>query len=252
MISVSQGNPDYGSGTYRRRVRLAKRPGQLLAELEDTTHGFRLVLAHDGSRVTDIAVDPIRYPFDSCPGAAAMLTPLVGCPLATGQTALRSLLDPGQNCTHMYDLAGLALAHFSRAARERLYDISVDDEGELGAVIGVDCDGAPLHRWRVMSHTVVEPSCCEGKPMLRGFYPWASSMFSGDALEAAVVLHRGYFVAQSRRQDYMNMAGRSATQDKMPDGSCYTYRNGVVERAVHTGGMGRDFTNTADQLLKFL
>ena len=38
----------------------------------------------------------------------------------------------------------------------------------------------------------------------------------------------------------------------MPEGACYTYSSGVVEHAVHTGSMGRDFTDTPDQLLKFV
>jgi hypothetical protein len=252
VSGFGQGSPDYGSGVFRRRVRLENRPRQVTAELEDINHGFRLTLSHDGQRVTDIAAEPIRYPFDTCPGAVAMLKPLVGCALDSESSALRRTLPPGQNCTHLYDLALLALAHSARPARDRIYDVTVPDEIEDGALVTLNCDGVAVHEWRVRSHHLVEPPLLAGNPMQKGFYRWASEEFSGDSLEAAQVLQRGYFVAQSRRYDYMNSGGRLAKNDNMPDGACYSYNTGVVEQAVHTAGMARDFTDAADQLLKFV
>lgn len=250
--ALGEVNPDYGSGVYRRRVRLVKQAQQVVAELEDTTHAFRLVLSHDDGVVTAISAQPIRFPFDSCPGAVARLQPLVGCALATDAVALREILEPGQNCTHLYDLAQLALAHAVRPGRERIYDIVVPDELEQGTNVEVSCDNNTVHAWTVRSDYIVAPAEFAGKPLKRGFYHWASQAFSGDLLEAAIVLQRGYFVAQSRRQDYMNQGGRLALADNMPQGACYTYNAGVVEKAVHTAGMGRDFTDTAEQLLKFI
>ncbi len=87
---------------------------------------------------------------------------------------------------------------------------------------------------------------------MQGFYPWAVKVFSKDELEAAVILQRGYFVAQTRRYDYKNSAGRPALEDNMPEGACYTYNAGVVEQAFQTEGMVRDFTGTQEQLLKFV
>lgn len=245
-------NPNYGSGIYRRRIRLIHRPRQVVAELEDTTHGFRLTLSHDNNKVTNIVAEPIRYPFDTCPGAVASLHPLIACPLDIDSNTMRSVLNPGRNCTHLYDLALLALAHCGRAGQQRIYDISVPDECDSGTEIQVSCDGTALHKWHVTDHKIVQPTSLQGKPLMHGFYHWASAQFAGDALEAALVLQRGYFVAKSRRYDYMNSAGRLAREDNMPEGACYTYSSGVVEHAVHTGSMGRDFTDTPDQLLKFV
>jgi formate-dependent nitrite reductase cytochrome c552 subunit len=88
--------------------------------------------------------------------------------------------------------------------------------------------------------------------MMQGFFRWASKAFSGDFLESALVLQRGYFVAQVRRSDYLNAGGRPATADNMPEGACYTYNSPVVHSAIHTDGMARDFTGTAEQLLEFV
>jgi Protein of unknown function (DUF2889) len=250
--SSANSNPDYGSGIYRRRIRLENRPQQVVAELEDTTHAFRLTLAHDDGCVTDIVAEPIRYPFDSCPGAVALLQPLIGCSLDTDSSSLRRLLEPGHNCTHLYDLALLALAHSARPSRLRIYDICVPDELENGTAIKLVCDGITVHEWQVRSHQVVAPATLAGNPLKQGFYRWASDEFSGESLESALVLQRGYFVAQSRRYDYMRSGGRPAQDDNMPEGACYTYNAGVVEQAIHTDGMARDFTDTAEKLLQFV
>lgn len=247
-----EANPDYGKGIYRRRIRVENQPGRVLAEMEDVTHAFRLILEHDDCSVTAIEAKSIRYPFDTCPAAIAVLEPLVGCALGTDSLSFRNILQPGQNCTHLYDLALLALAHSIRPVRLRVYDISVPDECEDGATIRLERDGVVVYEWRVKAHQVLEPAALAGKPMRQGFYNWASEQFDGDSLESALVLSRGYFVSQSRRHDYMHQDGRPAAQDDMPEGSCYTYNTGVVERAIHTGGMARDFTATAEQLLKFL
>ncbi|WP_162846141.1 DUF2889 domain-containing protein [Seongchinamella sediminis] len=245
-------NPDYGNGVYRRRIRLVNSAGQVRAELEDTTHAFRLTLVHALARVTDVVAEPIRYPFNTCPGAVDQLQPLLGCHIGAAAGESRRRLDPGQNCTHLYDLALLALAHARRDDRERVYDITVPDEKGSTSRISVARDGIVIHAWQVDSHCVASPREFAGQPLKKGFYHWASAAFCGDRLEAAQVLQRGYFVAQSRRQDYMNAGGRPATADRMPDGACYSYNTGVVERAVHTAGMGRDFSNRQDDLLRFI
>ena len=245
-------NPDYGNGIYRRRIRLENLPQHVIAELEDATHGFRLKLSYADEQVSDISAQPIRYPFNTCPGAVDALKPLIGCALTTDSSSLRRVLDPGQNCTHLYDLAVLALAHSTRSTQHKVYDIIVPDERESGSSISVLCDGEPVHQWQVKSHCLTEPQFLQGKPLMHGFYSWAIKAFSKDELEAAIILQRGYFVAQTRRYDYINSAGRSALGDKMPEGACYTYNAGVVEQAFQTEGMVRDFTDTQEQLLKFV
>jgi hypothetical protein len=86
--------------------------------------------------------------------------------------------------------------------------------------------------------------------LMSGFYRWASPHYSGEQLEAAQVLQRGYCVSQARRYDFKNAAGEPASDDRMPQGSCYTYHHGVVENAVRTGAV-RDLSNSPELLLKF-
>src|ERR1017187_6873007 len=57
--SSVRANPLYGSGVFRRRVRLVNQPGFVCAELEDEAHGFRLHVGHDGLKVIAIAVEAL-------------------------------------------------------------------------------------------------------------------------------------------------------------------------------------------------
>ena len=81
-------NPNYGEGIFRRRIRLTAIPGSgtqpdIFGELEDTQHGFRTRIEHDGEKVTAIHGDPVRYPVSTCPGALGPLQELVGVVLGT-------------------------------------------------------------------------------------------------------------------------------------------------------------------------
>src|SRR4030081_3400195 len=130
----------YPSGRYRRRIRITaggrsqlqsgerepKRSGRsqlqsgdVVAELEDDFHHFRVTVAHDGARVTGVRGMGVRFPWSTCPFAAAQLEPLVGMPLSTRSTAVGDVVSARDNCTHMFDLAGLAVAHPARGDDRR-------------------------------------------------------------------------------------------------------------------------------------
>jgi chromosomal replication initiation ATPase DnaA len=77
-------NPDYGTGTYRRRIRLEQGDGCVYGALEDTNHGFTVTVYHDGEHVTAIEGDAKRVPYTSCPGALNPIKGYIGS--GTGKT----------------------------------------------------------------------------------------------------------------------------------------------------------------------
>src|SRR5207237_10898454 len=119
----------YPSGSYRRRIHVTASPDHaaVTAELEDDFHHFRVTVAHDGARVTGVRGEGVRYPWSTCPLAAAQLEPLFGMSLSTRSTAVGDVVSARDNCTHMFDLAGLAVAHAARDGDRRQYDITVSD-----------------------------------------------------------------------------------------------------------------------------
>lgn len=247
-------NPAYGSGIFRRRLHWRATEGLVAVDLEDSNHGFRLQLHHDGKQIVDVAVEPVRFPFTTCPEAVQSVRKIIGLPLvnmADTAAALRERLVPGNNCTHMIDLAMLAAAHVDDIGSERLYDIAVADERDGVTQARIDCDGRRVHEWAVREHVLTAPAELAGRPVMRGFFAWATKVFSGMPLEAAQVLQRGYFVAQARRYSYLPIEAHPAITDGMPLGSCYSYNTGAVERALRIQGSVRDYSKSSERLLQF-
>ena len=252
---MAKPNARYGHGVFRRRIRVCADAGRVAVELEDGNHGFRLRLHHDGHVVTDIEADTLRHPFGTCTEAVLPLRQFVGHRLADGAKALRARLDPGAHCTHLFDMAMLAIHHAgpqqSGVGTAIDYEMAVHDEAAGLTRAEIRRNGAPLHDWQIQSHRVVAPAVHQGQPMMRGFHAWASAAFGGAELEAAAALQRAYFVAQSRRFDFEPPEANPGSADGMPHGSCYSYNRGVVERAFRSAGTVRDFTHTAEKLLRF-
>src|ERR1051325_10121106 len=106
---------------YRRRIRIPGSPRGVVSELEDDFHHFRVTVEHDGERVTAIAGEGVRFPWSTCPSAAAALQPIIGMLLSPRSTAVGEVTPARANCTHMFDLAGLAVAHAHRGNAVRQY-----------------------------------------------------------------------------------------------------------------------------------
>lgn len=244
-------NPDYGSGRYRRRILLRKstdRPVnghglRIDAELEDCNHHFVLRVHHDERVITDIEASTPRIPFSTCPGAAGALRALIGHALPTYSGELALSGQPRQHCTHLFDLLELALNHRLREAELCRYDIVVEDERDGLQTAIVQRDDRPVHEWPVIQGQLQPPFSDSGQRLLGGgFGQWARQRFSGDALEAAHTLQRGYLVAQARRYDVDGGAGRSAADDPMPGGVCYTYQPEQAVNAIRLTNTVRDFS----------
>ncbi len=253
-------NPNYGTGIFRRRIRLTALPGSgprpdIFGELEDTQHGFRTRIEHDGERVTAIHGDPVRYPASTCPGALEPLQELVGITLGTSAEDINKNGNPFANCTHLYDLSILAIVHArglsGGALTEVLYDVTVTDETDEGSEACVYRDGALVHRWLTRSFAVVEPQALQGNTLFKGFSAWARQSFEGDALEAAHVLQKGYFVAQSQRFDTSKLAGTPLDDAPSRRNVCHSYSDGIAETAVRLGTNTRDFNDSPELLLQF-
>lgn len=246
-------NPNYGNGAFRRRIRLRNQSSeQVSAELEDCNHGFRLIIKHQLQRIIAIDVEVLRYPLSSCPGATKPLQALVGCRLDDTIGAFKQASSPRSNCTHLYDLALLAVKHAQRHQVERIYDVEVPDSMTTKQSMTVHRNGEKIHHWQTDQQRIVDPSPLNGKPLMQGFSQWSQHYFNdAEQLEAALVLQRGYFVARARRVELNNRGGEPAINDSMMIGACYSYSAGVVEQAIRLPGTVRDFSDKPEQLLTF-
>ena len=241
-------NPGFGQGALRRRIRLIAGDGEVRCGVEDAYHSFRLRLRHDGTHVTALEPSFLRVPLTTCPGAVVPLQRLVGTALDLPSSELVAREDPRAHCTHLYDLAVLAMAQ-ARRGGIRQYDVAVPDEAEGPVWSTLHRDGVEVLRWRTFRARIVEPAGLADRPLLRGFARWATATFSGDDLEAAMVLHKGYFVSRARPWNVEAGAGLPVGHHEMMRGACHSYSDAQMAIAIRNRGTTLDTSDAATPLL---
>jgi hypothetical protein len=238
-------------GIYRRRIRLEAGDGFVRGDMEDDPHRFGVVVRHDGERVTGIEGLPLRTPWDLCEGAVAQLQRIVGAPLSPNPQSLHRLLPASQQCTHLFDLAGLAVAHAARGIARRQYDVEAPVAKQTGPRrLTLWRDGERLLEWIVDGTRIAAPAPYIDQDT-RTMLAWAAQAFpDADAYEAVCVLRRTVLISLSRLAHLDEHTHATAFPGRM--GGCWVYQPGHVEQATRRVGSTREFIASPDRLLEDL
>lgn len=244
-------NPNFGSRISRRRVRLVSEAGRVVAEFADIYHQMHCELYHDGEKILSVKASMPRIPTSLCRGAIDVLDALKGTSLTTSLSDLYGGNRSREHCTHLFDLAVLALRHSQRPG-ELIYDAEVPDMNQT-VEISVTRNGKLVHNWRIRDEKIVLPVDLSGKPILKGFMAWASKHYDEDELEAALVLSRTVFIARGRRFAIDRGRGHTLDVHKSLEGSCFAYQPSRSPFGHYLGTNERDFTASAEiQPIKML
>jgi hypothetical protein len=239
----------YGTGVCRRRIRLVNVSDTLVVgELEDDFHHFRIELTHDGETIIRAEGRPLRGPWSTCMDAADPLRSIEGNPLSERSTAVGGYAEATSNCTHLFDLTGLAIAHATRSARDRQYDFAGSDPVDGRQELVLWRDGQRALRWQVVDGEITAPTEWVGAPLARRFIPWAEDSFDPDTAEAAIALRRMLHITIGRglALDHLETA---AEDTEGPVGRCYSYSAPVAVGAIRRKGSVRDFQDPTDARL---
>jgi hypothetical protein len=235
-------------GIYRRRIRIATSAGQARADLEDDPHRYGVIVGHDGEHVTAVQGIAQRTPWSLCRDAVSVLDRLVGMALSPDPQEVFRHTDGRSQCTHLFDLAGLAVAHAARGTAQRQYDIELpcwDTRQPREARLSVD--GEPRLTWTLQRTAIVGPPPFAGQD-LRSMMPWVKARFvDRDTFEAVMVLRRAVFISGNRMFEMDRMAHAAATGHV--SGACFVYQQGVAEHAARERGSTLDFSATPQALL---
>lgn len=245
-------NPQYGTGTYRRKIRLESSPGCVRAELEDDYHAFRLTMEHRAGLIARVGAQSLRVPSVTCTEAPDMLARFAGQSLDLRRGEFRGVENPRSHCTHLHDLLWLACVHARRPAGVRGYDITMPDLRDGRTIAEVCIDGVAIHRWTTDLKDILAPEIHVGRPLYKGFVRWSEAEFSGDALDAAILLQRGIAVGSARRVDVAAVRAAGLNLDPAMEGACYTHQRETRLRYMPMPGNIRDFSTQPDKLLRFL
>jgi hypothetical protein len=239
----------YGAGCYRRAIRLEAGEGEVRGELADDFHHFAVTLRHDGSKVTDVAGEGIRVPWTTCTGAVPVLSRLAGADLASPLTDILRYTPARAQCTHLHDLACLAVTQAARAVAgvgaARRYDVAVPDRvrGETRAELRLD--GWAFLGWHVEEDRIAaaNPREWEGVKLTgRAFQERLVAEADPDVAEAAFVLRRALFIATGRRHDFEAMT-RASEFASVVGAACHTFDPARADEGRKIPGTVRDFTD---------
>ena len=236
------------TGIYRRRIRVEAHGDSARAALEDDPHHFEVALRHDGERVVAIEGRGVRFPWSACADASAELSVLLGAKLAPRITAVGALSDPRQHCTHLYDLAGIALAYAARGEARAQYDIAVPEPIRGPTRVTLAKDGAPLLAWEIADGAIRGPAPFTGVPLVGKFLGWAETNLSPEHFEAAVLLRRACMIARCRLF-VLDQVPNAAALDGEPN-RCFTQQPARAASALRMRGTQLDFTERPDALLR--
>jgi hypothetical protein len=215
-------------GTYRRQIDLkAWDERTVVGWLEDDFHHFGVTMSHDGKVVTDVRVAEPRHPWTACPGAAEPLRALIGTPLFGRCSDIGQFIDMRRQCTHLFDLAGLAIAHACHRREHRRYHATVCrlDALEPGAPADwlhapLYCDGTEILAWDLHQGEIMRPAIAAGRTIDKGFREWIETLDEAEA-EHAFVMRRAVFVAQGRAVEETE---RHTADEMGMQAVCHTYQ----------------------------
>jgi hypothetical protein len=238
-------------GSYRRRIRVVNTtPGTVVGGLEDDFHYFLVTVRHDGTRVTGIESEAYRWPWTTCPDAGAQLQLLVGMELSPRSLAVGAVANARFQCTHQFDLAGLAIAHATRERACRQYDAQVPFGAQAGGRHDVLLwrDGAPLFTWTLDGPACVAPEPFASAPWRNGFLKWAAATLDTETLEAAAVLRRACEISLGRGSN-LERYPRASQLVVGGSGICYTFQPETSAVSFRQLGTIVDWDGRVDEML---
>jgi hypothetical protein len=256
FMMEERGTQIRNAGRLRRLIELRADADSVIGWLEDDFHHFGVTLHHRDGRIADVSAVAIRAPWTTCAGAAIPLRALIGQPLVERASDIGRLIDMRLQCTHIFDLAGLAIAHAWHRRLARRYEAVVPDRGGVAqktenprktdvVEATLTCDGALVQAWRIDEERIVGPENLAGRPLNRGFRAWTEAL-PVDEAEFAFVLRRAIFVSGGRGVD-LDVLG-TADETGLPF-VCHSLQPAQRLQALRNHGNTHDYAAGSEGML---
>ncbi len=231
---------------FRRRIEIVTREtphgSEARAAVEDDYHHFRVALTFASGLVTGAQGYSLRIPYTACSQAGDKLAALTGMKLDAVANSVMRATNATLQCTHMLDLAGLAIAAAARGIGKRVYDIEVPRRSGSTTTGRIDCDGVNVLAWKIDGAVITEPPEHAGVNLHEGLARWALSTLSQDRAEAALILRRCLMISRGRERDLDVIA------HAIPSGNCYSQQPERAPTALRVVGSTHDYTERGGEL----
>ena len=234
------------SSVFHRKIGLRCQPGMVEGEICDNMHHFRVWLHHDNKQVLKTRSQAIRYPWSACPQAGPELEQLVGMPLNESSVAVGRFTKATLQCTHMFDLAGLMVAHAAHHREPLEYHCRINEAGPGQQLATLARNGEPLLNWRIRQGVIEAEPPYQGVALEKQFIQWAEQNLGPEEADAALILRRALKVAPARFVDLSALG--NAGKLSIP-AHCYSLQPQRADQALSMQGMTVDFSNRTDEML---
>ena len=222
------------SEAFIRVLRYTARDDQTVhGSIEDFQHHFEVTVTHDGTSVTSISGDAVRWPWSTCAEATQQLQALVGAQI--GQ--LPRVPDPTMQCTHQLDLAVSAVRFAGSGLERRSFVVTVEGWGTPNGRAEISRNDGVRLEWALDGYSIAAPAPFAGHDIGAGFARWAIAELEPDIAETALLLRRAVRVAPMRALDLdaLDVAADSG----LTEGVCYTAQSQRLHIARRNKGMAR-------------
>jgi hypothetical protein len=220
---------------YARRIDVRTAPGRVVAEMEDYVHHFRVELEHADGVVTRAVGTGVRVPWATCPIGAAGVARLAGAKVGPGTGDSWVGSDRTDQCTHVIDLAAVAVAHAGRPSIR--YDARVSPAGGPRRRAVLVADGRPVLEWE-LDNDVVQSGPFAGLAVRsRELKRRMRELTDADQREYVAILRRACHIAPSRAIDLDDY--EVAAQIGTIDSSCHTLQPDVAATSRRVRGSAR-------------
>lgn len=220
---------------YARRIEVTTSPGRVVAEMEDYVHHFRVDLEHADGVVTRAVGTGLRVPWATCPLGAAGVARLAGAKVGqdTGDSWVGG--DRTDQCTHVIDLAAVAVAHAGRPSVRFVARVSPAGGPQRHAELR--SDGVTVLEWDLEDDVVQAGPFAGLRVRSRELKQRMLALPDPDAREHIAILRRACHIAPSRAVDLDDY--EVANQIGIVDSSCHTLQPQVASSSRRVRGSAR-------------
>lgn len=210
---------------FHRTIEVTVSRGETLVELEDDYHRFGLVVRHESGKVAAIDAEAGRHPWSTCAMAPAMIAKLVGTPISGNLLDLMAGQPVRDHCTHLLDMACLAIAATAWGG-DRRYDITADVYPGSRQDMQLAVGGIPCIAWTVSQGMIVSLGAHRGLSVRGGFADWARVERCEKKLADLFILRRAVMVSSGRRE---KLTAETPADVPSKAGACFAFQS---ERAA--------------------
>jgi hypothetical protein len=229
--------------SYQRRILVRRESDAIAVDLEDNFHRFGVRLGVRGGRVSEVSGTAGRAPWTTCPGAVAALEDLHGHDVREPFVIDRAS-KAARHCTHLFDMAMLALDHLRLGLPGRDYRLAVEGSMESERVT-LAVDGRAVRAWQIANDCFVSPEAWRGVPVPRVH----TRVNANDDPVAFVEIMLMRRVARISHGRFMDQDRWESAADINAAPTCISFQPGIRDSARRVKGSARDFTGAEHRLL---